>query len=342
METPSIRYASTHDGVRVPYWTRGRGRPLLLSPNVQLGHARAEWSVPAMRRFFERLAGGFKLVRYDHRGGNLSIRRGPDRGTWAIDVLVGDIDAVVEATAPGPAVLLGWLAGAPVAVAYAARHPDRISHLVLWNGFARDASHGQAPRLRSLFAMARTDWEMFTESLAQAALGWRDAAEARGWAAVAREATTQEDFLAYLEARQAWDVTSELGRIRCPALVLHDPANALASEARSRELAAGIPGAHFLACGSDGGVPDESAVASIRSFVGLGLPQGLEMEELTPREREVLALVAEGATNAQIAERLFISVNTVTRHLTHIYRKTGTRRRAEATRYAMERGLRPG
>lgn len=342
MEIPSIRFARTDDGVRVPYWTRGRGRPLLLSPNVQLGHARAEWSVPAMRGFFERLARGFELVRYDHGGGRLSITRGTEPRTWAIDALVRDIDAVVEATAAGPAVLLGWLAGAPVAVAYAARHPDRVSHLVLWNGFARDASHGQAPRLRSLFAMARTDWELFTESLAQAALGWRDAAEARGWAAVAREATTQEGFLAYLAARREWDVTSDLARVRCPALVLHDRANALASEARSRELAAGIPGAHFLECGSDGGVPDEDAVTSICHFVGLGQPQGLEMEELTPREREVLALVAEGVTNAQIAERLFISVNTVTRHLTHIYRKTGTRRRTEATRLAIERGLRPG
>jgi DNA-binding CsgD family transcriptional regulator len=91
--------------------------------------------------------------------------------------------------------------------------------------------------------------------------------------------------------------------------------------------------------GDEGNPVDDGTLATIRAFVGprLGDPGGLE--RLTPREREVLGLVARGATNAEIAERLSISLNTVTRHLTHIYAKTGTKRRAEAVRYALERGL---
>ncbi len=100
-----------------------------------------------------------------------------------------------------------------------------------------------------------------------------------------------------------------------------------------------IPGARYLASPHQGGAPAAETVEAIASFVGMGGVESADLPELTPREREVLGLVVSGATNTEIAERLFISVNTVTRHLTHIYAKTGTSRRAEAVRYGMERGL---
>ncbi len=193
--------------------------------------------------------------------------------------------------------------------------------------------------MRSLFEMAATDWELFTESISQAALGWQDALAARQWAAVGRAATTQAEFLDFLKARRDWDVTAELGSVQVPTLVMYDRANALASEERSRELAAGIPGAQFLLCGSEGGTPDAGAIEAIRSLVGLGMSDVvIHLDELTVRESEVLSLVVEGASNAEIAERLFISIDTVTRHLTHIYAKTGTKRRVELVRDALERG----
>jgi len=336
---PAVRYARTDDGVDIAYWRLGRGPALLHAPNVQLGHLLAEWSVDAMRGWYRELARTFAVVRYDHRGGGLSSRGQTASSVQSIDALVRDIGAVADAAADDRFVLLGWLAGALPAIAYAARNPERVSHLILWNGFARDATHGQAPRLRSLFEMAAVDWELFIESICQAALGWSDAGDARQWADVARAATTQHEFLSYLEARRQWDVAAELSRIRTPTLILYDPQNALTSEERSRELAVGIPGARYLASAQQGGAPAAGAVEAIRSFVGVGGAASADLAELTPREREVLGLVVRGATNAEIAERLFISVNTVTRHLTHIYAKTGTSRRAEAVRYGMERGL---
>jgi len=336
---PAVNYARTDDGLDIAYWRFGRGPVLLHSPNIQLGHLREEWSVEGMRRWYQELARSFAVVRYDHRGGGLSSRGGAEMVHQSIDALVRDIDAVAGVVSPGRFVLLGWITGALPAIAYTARRPERVSHLVLWSGFARDAAHGQSPRMRSLFEMAAVDWELFTESICQAALGWRDADEARRWAEVARQATTQAEFLAFLEARREWDVTAELGRIGTPTLVLHDPANPLANEERSRELAAAIPGAHFLVCGNDGGTPGDDVLDALRSFTGLGNTMPAGLAALTAREREVLALLAKGATNTDIAQRLFISVNTVTRHLTHIYAKTGTRRRAEAVRFALERGL---
>jgi DNA-binding CsgD family transcriptional regulator/pimeloyl-ACP methyl ester carboxylesterase len=306
---------------------------------VQLGHLQTEWSVDNMRRWYQDLARTFTVVRYDHRGGGMSSRSGPGDSDQSIDSLVQDIETVGEAVTHERFVLLGWLTGALPAIAYAARNVQRVSHLILWNGFVRDSTHGQTPRLRSLFEMAAVDWELFTESICQAALGWSDAAEARRWARVAREATTQQEFLSYLEARRQWDVTAELSRIRAPTLILYDPENALTSEERSRELAVAIPGARYLAFAHEGGAPARAAVEAIRSFVGIGGPGSAELSILTPREREVLGLVVQGATNAEIAQRLFITVNTVTRHLTHIYAKTGTARRAEAVRYGMQHGL---
>ncbi len=333
---PTIRYVRRADGLALAYWKLGRGPVLLHSPNVQLGHARSEWSVEGMRRWYQGLARSFTVVRYDHRGGGLSSR---GHGPQSIDALVQDIELIVGAVASGPVALLGWITGGLPAIAYAARHPGSVSNLVLYNSFAGDAAHGQKPRMSSLFRMAATDWEMFTESICQAALGWRDAEEARRWAAVARDATTQAEFLAFLEARRAWDVTPELGEVRAPTLVVYDPSNALAHEERSRELAARIPGARLLVGGDEGNPVDDGTLATIRAFVGPRLGDAGGLERLTPREREVLGQVARGATNAEIAERLSISLNTVTRHLTHIYTKTGTKRRAEAVRYALERGL---
>jgi len=336
---PAVRYARTDDGLDIAYWSLGHGPVLLHSPNVQLGHLQAEWSVDGMRRWYQDLARTFTVVRYDHRGGGMSSRDEQARSGQAIDALVKDIETVADAVTREPFALLGWLAGALPAIAYAARNPGRVSHLVLWNGFARDATHGQAPRLRSLFEMAAVDWELFTESICQAALGWSDAGEARRWANVVRAATTQREFLSYLEARRKWDVASELARIRAPTLILYDPGNALTSEERNRELAVGIPGARYLASAHQGGAPSAGAAEAICSFVGIGGAESADLAALTPREREILGLVVQGATNAEIAQRLFISVNTVTRHLTHIYAKTGTSRRAEAVRYGMSRGL---
>lgn len=192
--------------------------------------------------------------------------------------------------------------------------------------------------MRSLFAMAASDWELFTESICQAAFGWRDADDARRFAAAIRDGTTQAAFLDFLAYRRSWDVSGLLGQIRVPTLVVHTPGNALARIEASRHLTASIPGAHMVECQSEGGAPDADAVETVRAFVGPPRGAAERLESLTPRERDVVSLVVEGATNAEIAARLFISVNTVSRHLTHIYAKTGVRRRAELVRYCLEFG----
>lgn len=336
LSTPTVRYVHPEPGVDVAYWSLGRGPALLWVPNLQLSHLGAEWSIPSMRAVYEELARSRTLVRLDPRGGGLSSR---GRRDLSIDAYTTDIEAVADALGLEHFALFGALAGGLPAVACAARNPERVTHLVLWSSFARDAVHGMAPRMRSLFTMAATDWQLFSESISQAALGWQDADEARLWADAVRRASSQEDFLAYAEARRGWDVTDRLPAIRASTLVLFDERNALASEERSRELAAGIAGARLVVADSIGGMPGPVSLATLRGFLQDAPPSPGRLEGLTAREQEILTLVAQGASNPEIAERLCISIHTVTRHLTHIYAKIGVRGRAQAMRLALDRGF---
>jgi pimeloyl-ACP methyl ester carboxylesterase/DNA-binding CsgD family transcriptional regulator len=334
---PPTRFAPAAGGAQIAYRVLGRGPALIEVPHVQMCHLLREWRIEAVQRWCLRMARSHRLVRFDNHGGGLSRAAPRDFG---LEALAGDIDAVATALGLEQFALLGMITGCLPAIRYAADHPERVTKLVLWSGFARNVDHGQQPRLRSLFDMAESDWELYTESIAQAALGWKDAQAARQYAAVLREATSPEAFREYLAARREWDVSDLLSSIKAKTLVLYDECNPLASEARSRELATGIPDARFAVVQSTAGMPDETAADLIDAFLqpdGAAVTGGAD--GLTSREAEVLALVAAGASNAAIATRLSISINTVTRHLTHIYAKTGAANRAAAVRYALEHGF---
>jgi DNA-binding CsgD family transcriptional regulator/pimeloyl-ACP methyl ester carboxylesterase len=337
---PSTRFAPTADGAQIAYWVMGRGPALIEARHVQMCHLLREWRIEAVRRWCERMSRSHCLVRFDNRGGGLS-RTGPL--DFSLEALADDIGSVARALKLEQFALFGTITGCLPAICYAARQPERVTKLVLWSGFARNVDHGQQPRLRSLFEMSASDWELFTESICQAALGWQDAKTAREYAAVLRAATGPEAFREYLIARRTWDVSELLGRITAPTLVLHDECNRLASEERCRELAAGIPGARFMSVESTAGMPGAAAMDVIERFLSPDRDvRPAAVDGLTVRETEVLALLASGASNAAIAARLCISINTVTRHLTHIYAKTGAANRAAAVRFAVERGLVPG
>ncbi len=334
---PSLKYARTSDGFDLAYWAIGGGPPLLEVPHIQMSHLLLEWEIDAVRRWYDGLSRFRTVVRYDNRGSGAS---GGVCTDYSIEAMVCDIETVADAARLDSFALCGRISGALPAIAYAERHPDRISHLILFNGFARP-EHGQAPRLRSLFAIAGTDWELFTESLSQAALGWQDAGAARQWAAVVRAATNWDALRALLNARSGWDVLALLPQVKTPTLVLFDRRNALVDEARNREVAAGIPDSQLLGVDGDAGMPDVAAVRAIERFLA-GRPSARvapTFGALTPRERDVLRLIASGHSNADVARQLAISINTVTRHLTHIYTKTGTANRTEAVAFAFRHGL---
>ena len=212
---PHIQYAQTKDGVSIAYWTLGDGMPLVQMPMGPFSHIQREWQWPEWRHFYERLAEKRKLVRYDGRGTGLSER---DVSDYSLDARVLDLEAIVDRLGLERFALVGAFDSGPVAIAYAVRRPQRVSHLVLWWTWAKPSDPVWADALEELIAK---DWEMGTETLAHGVLGWSASEEARLLAAFIRECVTPEALLASLSAGNEFDVTDLLAQVRSPTLVLH-------------------------------------------------------------------------------------------------------------------------
>ena len=146
---PSIQYAQTNDGVNIAFWTLGEGEPLVHMP-ILISNIELEWQIPECRRWYERLARGRKLIRYDFRGSGLSQRNVPNLTTFALEAQVLDLEAVVDRLGLEKFVLCGFMHSGPPAIAYAARHPERVSRLILWCTYARATDWSQVPQTQAV------------------------------------------------------------------------------------------------------------------------------------------------------------------------------------------------
>ena len=212
---PRIQYAKTEDGVSIAFSTLGEGMPFVHMPAV-FSHLQLDWEIPELRSWDERLAKKWQIVRYDARGSGLSDR---DVTDFSLDAGVLDLEAVMDRLGLERFVLWAPLFSGPASIAYAVRHPERVSHLILWNAGARTTDFTGGPQAQALVKLADADWEMFTETLARVAFGWSAGEEARRFAAVIRESVTQEWLQAFMAAPDV-DVTELLPQVRSPSLVL--------------------------------------------------------------------------------------------------------------------------
>jgi pimeloyl-ACP methyl ester carboxylesterase/DNA-binding CsgD family transcriptional regulator len=354
---PRIRYATTPDGVSIAFWTLGEGPPLVYMAGGPWGHVEL-WDIPECRRWYERLAQKRLLVRYDVRGTGWSEREVSDH---SLDALAADVEAVVDRLGLDRFAMFGAFDAGPVAIAYAARHPERVSRLILWCSWAR-SSDIRSPRIRAWLGLLDQDWELMTDTCAHLALGWPAGEVGRHAARRLRESVTPEAARAALEAMGQFDVTSLLPRLEAPTLVLHRSEIPWLPVDIARELASRIPDARITVVEGESTAPylgdTEAAASAIDEFLGEGAKgrtvrweadPGTEPERsraaraypggLTAREVEVLRRLAGGKTNNEIAEELYVSVRTVERHVANIYAKVGTRGRANATAYALTHHL---
>jgi len=355
---PRIRYATTADGVSIAFWTLGEGAPLVYMAGGPWGHVEL-WDIPQCGRWYERLARERMLVRYDVRGTGFSER---DVSDHSLDALVADVEAVVDRLDLDRFDMFGAFDAGPVAIAYAARHPKRVSRLILWCSWAR-TSDIRSPRIRAWLGLLDQDWELMTDTCAHLALGWPAGDVGRHAAQRLRESVTPEAARAALEAMGQFDVVDLLPRLKAPTLVLHRNDIPWLPVNIARSLASRIPDARLGVLAGESTAPylgnSEAAASAIDEFLGeteervapweAGVAAGTEREEsrpgyanaggLTPREVEVLRLLAGGKTNGEIAEELFVSVRTVERHVANIYAKVGTRGRVNATAYALTHNL---
>lgn len=206
-----IQYAKTSDGVNIAYSTVGEGAPLVHMPWFPLSHLQAEWRLPELRHWHERLAEGRMLVRFDGRGTGLSEQEVTD---LTVDARLLDLEAVVDCLKLERFALYAPLHSGPVAIAYAACHPERVSHLALWCAYALASDWYGSQVVQAVLALADVDWQTFTET----AIG----TFAGGWGALLfQECLTQQAYQTFLPTLKAVDVTNMLPQVSAPTLVLH-------------------------------------------------------------------------------------------------------------------------
>jgi class 3 adenylate cyclase len=280
---PRIHYAKTADGVSIAFWTLGKGKPFVQMPLLE-SHIEMEWHFRGFRRWYERMAQHGMVVRYDRRGCGLSER---DVTDYSLDAFVSDLEAVVDRLGLESFPLMGLMFSGPVAIAYAVRHPERVSHLILWGTWARGSDFLRSPQVQAQRALIGKDWDFYTESTAQFVYGWSGGEGARRTAVFMREAITPEALEASFEAAGDFDVTSSLEQVRSPTLILHRRQAPYPGLDVARGLASQIPDARLVVLEGEAALPwlaDTNAVLeAIDEFLGEGeaaapaaaLPEGM-------------------------------------------------------------------
>lgn len=345
-----IRFCTSSDGVGLAMALYGSG-PVLVKAATWLTHVELDLGSLLDRALIDEFASRFRYVTYDSRGCGLSQRHVDE---VSLDAWVRDLEAVVDALGLDGFPLLGISQGAAIAVAYAARHPERVSRLILLNGFAT-----------SYFTSRRVDAQVIEEAetlLKLVELGWGSAQPSFRQVFVSKflpDATTEqrqafdelqkataspEMTVRYLRAMFSINVRDLATQLRCPTLVMHVRGDQMITFEQGRRLAALIPGAQFVPLPGNNHVPFDHEpawadfVQQARAFLGIHDGPAASKVALTPRQLEVLKRVAQGCTDKQIARELALSPRTVEMHVAAAMRALSAKTRAEAVHAASAQG----
>jgi class 3 adenylate cyclase len=257
----NMRYAKTADGVKIAYGIAGTGSPLVRVPNPPFSHCQREWRESA---FYGRLTEGRMVVTFDPRGTGLSDRQVAD---YSLDARVLDLEAVVDHLGLQRFALNGtWYSGL-VVIAYAARHPERVTHLVLDDAIFDARTAKELPQMRA-FRQLSGDWEAMTENIAFAVAG--AGGDVVRYAEFMRGCTTHEAAGRMFAAFDKEDVTGLLPRIQAPTLILQHVGIRASSPDAAREMATLIPDAHLVML--DGKESDDldHLLSAMADFLGDG------------------------------------------------------------------------
>jgi len=350
----SIRFTRSADGALIAYALSGAGPPLVKVANW-LTHLEFDWRSPVWRHWLEALSGDFTLLRYDERGCGLSDREMEDLG---FERWVEDLEAVVDSAGLDRFPLFGMSQGGPVALAYAARHPDRVTRLVLYGSYVAGWRHRGMPEFRrreeALLRLMADGWGRQNPAFRQVFTSMfipGGSPEQMQWFNELQRRTTSPRIAVRLEREFGdVDVRPLLERVRCPTLVMHVRRDEVIPFEAGRTLAASLPDARFVALDGANHVLLEGEPAwprfldELRGFLGVDTRQPAVvaadfLERLTPREREVLELLAAGRANPDIAEALGIKTKTVKNHVARIFAKLRVDTRPEAVVLAREAGM---
>jgi pimeloyl-ACP methyl ester carboxylesterase len=246
-----IHFCQTRDGVQLAYSQMGQGRPLVKTGNW-MTHLEFDFETPIWRPLYGELSRNHTFIRYDARGNGLSDREVPE---VSFEDFVDDLEAVVDAAGIDRFALLGISQGCAVSIAYAVRHPDRVSHLILFGGYAvgwkkRARTEAEKEAGEAMLTLMRIGWgqenpafrQMFTSQFIPGATK----EQADWFNELQRISSSPADAVRNFLANGEVDVTSLLSQVKVPTLVMHSRQEARVPFEAGRRMAAGIPGARFV------------------------------------------------------------------------------------------------
>ncbi|MDQ4038246.1 MAG: alpha/beta fold hydrolase [Actinomycetota bacterium] len=325
-EVGEVRFTRAGSGARIAYTVQGSGPPLVIVPPWTT-HLAVQAGLSGHQRFHAALEAEHTVVLYDRWGTGLSDRRRTDFSSAGdVQVLVDLVDHLRLRRFA----ILGPSHGGPIAAEFTRRFPRRVSHLILYGARASELTGG--PTWSALRELMLVNWPVATRSIAAVATKGGDPGDVDAFAALLQAAATPEMTVALQDAAGKDDTYAHLVGLQQPTLVLHRRGDSLVSAEAASRIAGSIPGARLELLAGEAHVHTvgdvDTLVERILAFTG---GSGRHPSaQLSSREAEVLGLVVDGCRNAEVAERLMLSVRTVERHLLNAYTKLGVRGRTEA------------
>jgi pimeloyl-ACP methyl ester carboxylesterase/DNA-binding CsgD family transcriptional regulator len=336
-----IRFCEAAPGVRVAYATVGHG-PALVVPAAWIGHLELMWRDPAVRAFYAPFAAYRTVVCYDKPSCGLSDEW-PGQQTLDTDLTV--LQAIVDHLELEHLDLLGISVGAPVSLAFAARQPARVRRLVVYGGYADGRLIASAEVRAAMLDLVRAHWGLGSDVLANIFLPDGSTTMKAQFAELQRGSASAEVACQLLAQCYETRVDDVLDHISTPTLVLHREADRAIPYRLGRDLAVRIAGARLVSLAGRSHFPQAgdaaSVVRAILEFLGeaanqpLPAASGRKSNPLTTRQSQVAALIADGLTNRQIAERLGIEERSAEGHVERIRRRLGVATRVQVAAWWM-------
>ena len=304
-----IRFLRTSDGVRLAWAEAGSGPPLVKAA-TWLTHLQYDWESPVWRHWIEFFTRYFRFIRYDERGCGMSDWDAQELTTtrW-----IDDLEDVINAAElQTPVALLGISQGAAACIGYAVRHPERVSHLVLYGGYARGHYHRGRPdaerEYKAILEVLRIGWgktnpvfrQIFTSRFIP-----DGTPEQLAWFNELCQKTTSPEMAAeLLRMRAEMNAVELLPQVRVPTLVIHAREDNVVPLAEGRLLASSIPGAQFLEVPGKNHILLEDEPAwplfqdAVLEFTGAGAPATDTFASLSPRMYDIYRQFMQGANQA--------------------------------------------
>jgi pimeloyl-ACP methyl ester carboxylesterase/DNA-binding CsgD family transcriptional regulator len=353
VSTSPVRFTRAGDGVRLAYAINGAGPDVTIKVGMWLTHLEFDATNPLMRHWFDAMGARGRYVRYDARGCGLSD---PAPTEISFERWVDDLEAVAAAVSDEPVTVLGFSQGAAVAIAFAVRRPERVARLILHGGFvrgrlARAATPQERAEAETMCQLAEQGWakedgayrQFFTTQIIAAGTQ-----QQHQWFNELQRISASPDIaVRFMRVFNSIDVSELLPQVDCPTLILHSRDDVRVPFDEGRLLASGIRGAKFVPI--DGVnhalMSDEPGWQQTLDAIDAVLPshrpppERVDIDRLSPRQLEILELLARGLANADIAGRLHLSQKTVRNQVSTIFDQLGVRSRGQAIVLAREAGF---